>query len=165
MVRWFVAGASLALAMVCFGCDDGGSSSGADRGADRGPIADQEVEGPAVDAEPDGEAEIDAGPDAIVDAEPDQGADARIDAATERMIDTCEQACGRYAECGRLADRFGDEATCLRQCGRIARNGRPDTWFDCLEEETCGLMHLCPVPPLTPLTCQEICDQTVTCEA
>ena len=79
-------------------------------------------------------------------------------------IETCEDACGRYTQCDRLADIFGDEDNCMASCERVSRAGRPDDWFDCLEIEACNLMHRCPRPDVEPLECPELCELAEGCE-
>lgn len=125
-----------------------------DQGLDGGPGADVEPpdRGPVDDdAGTDVDGEVDAAPE-----EPDEG--------MTRTIDTCEDACDRYVECGRLADEFGDYDACMRDCGRVSREGRPDSWFDCVEIEQCNLLRLCPVPDIEPLDCEEACGLADACE-
>lgn len=115
---------------------------------------------------PDRALPIDAG-ETVDIGEPDAAdmmGDMRPDMAQQREIDTCEQACGRYAECDRIGEDFADYEACLSDCGRIARTGRPDEWFDCIELEQCNLLRLCPVPEVQPLDCAEVCGLVDTCE-
>ncbi len=171
--RWGLLGLCW-VALALGGCVEDGPSTPSDvEPPDTGPVI--------VDAETDGdEPEPDVGRDAGPDPEPDGGApdggdpDTAVDAAvdmtpapdegTPLTIETCEDACDRYAACDRLADEFGDYDACLRDCGRISRDGRPDEWFDCVEFETCNFLRLCPIPDIEPLGCEEACGLVDACE-
>lgn len=124
---------------------DGGPDAAPDGASDGGDALDGEA--------PDG---------AVADAAPADAAPPPPDAATLN-IDSCEAACNRYAECDRVADRFGDVDGCMRHCERISRNGPPEEWWSCIELESCNLLRLCPVPPIEPLPCDEVCDLVGTC--
>ncbi|MEZ4437137.1 MAG: hypothetical protein R3F65_32480 [bacterium] len=151
-------------ALLFAGCTDGSD----DDPSDRGPAPDEGRPPVVVDAAPS-DADPDAERDATPDPEPDLGPDAaRADAeptdaapppdmSGPRDYETCEQVCGRYAECERLGERFGDYDGCLDDCARLSRGGRPDDWFDCVEFEQCNLLGRCPVPEIEPLTCDEVC--------
>lgn len=121
--------------------------------ADMGPERDQSVE-------PDGEVE----PDMTVDMTVDPDMRIRVDRGMPREIDSCEDACDRFAECERL-DEFGDYDGCLDACTRASRGGPPQGFFTCLElEDNCGLIRLCDLPEPAPLTCEAVCDGLATCE-
>ncbi len=83
--------------------------------------------------------------------------------AAQLTIDSCEAACDRYAECDEIADRFGDVDACLRHCERVSRLGPPEEWWGCIELEACNFLRLCPVPPIEPLPCAEVCDLVGAC--
>ncbi len=170
--RWLSTLGALALLVGCVPDDGGGEpEDDPDVGVDQMvALLDAEVDG--ADLEPDV-----ALPDPDRGA-PDVGADGGDMAPDEGLppdegpppdegmpltIETCEDACGRYAECDRLDDRFGDYDACLRDCSRISRGGRPDEWFDCVELETCNLLRLCPVPAIEPLSCDEVCGLVGEC--
>ena len=79
------------------------------------------------------------------------------------QIENCAQACQRYTACER-GDIFDTDA-CLAACDRASRSGPPSEWFDCLESESCNLLHLCRVPSPPALTCDEVCDSVAQCGA
>ncbi len=157
---------------VLGGCvpDGGGGDDPPDARPDLEPaiIIDQMVELPDVgfdaapDAAPDGGADSTPG-DADVTGDflpPDMAPEPD---AAPLGIESCEAACGRYAACDELADRFGDLDACLRHCERVSRLGPPEEWWGCVELETCNLLRLCPVPPIEPLPCAEVCDLVGEC--
>ncbi len=162
--------ACLAIALVAQGCIPGEETN-----TDQDGAADmqQSLLDATSDAGPANEAGI-RGADDGVDSDgggDSDGANVERDAFVEppdaflgTEIDTCEQACARYAECGRAQEVFGDEAACLGYCQRISEEGRPGEWFDCLEVEACNLMHRCPRPPVDALECGEVCELAAQCE-
>ncbi|MCA9538588.1 MAG: hypothetical protein KC620_06850, partial [Myxococcales bacterium] len=160
-----------AVAALTVGCqqDSGGNepvpdAAVIDRGladAERLDAAPMPDEGPMLDEGSPADAMSD-GP--IADAEAD-GAPPPPDMGGPRVVESCEQACAVYAECDRL-DLFGDEAACLDRCARVTRTGVAvaQGWWDCLAVEQCNLVHLCPIPRLMPLTCDEICGALDDCD-
>lgn len=172
-LEW-VACAALALTMGCVEDSGSGGSGGEagggggvieDMGSDGAVLIDMEVTSPDDGVSPDGGVvEPDEGmltPDEGM-LTPDEGM-LEPDMAAPETIETCEDACGKYAACDQLGDQFGDLDACLRDCGRIARNGRPDEWFDCVEAEVCNLLRLCPIPDIEPLECDEVCTLVDEC--
>jgi hypothetical protein len=99
-------------------------------------------------------------------AEADLGVDAEVrpDMQVELEIESCQQACDRYADCEQLASSFGDEEACLAQCERISRTGPPEQWWSCVREESCNLLRRCPIPRVEALSCDEVCERFDTCE-
>ncbi|MEZ4434902.1 MAG: hypothetical protein R3F65_21055 [bacterium] len=163
MTRCWLLTVLAALALVA--CDDGDSSPERDAA-------------PRPDASTDGMVEDDGGPDpdvgADVSVDPDAMAgDEGVDPDMRRRdadppptpVEDCEDACNRYAACERL-EIFGDYDNCLDTCERASRRGPPETWFECLEQETnCGLLQLCRVPEPPPLSCDEVCAGLEGCGA
>jgi len=81
-------------------------------------------------------------------------------------IESCQDACDRYAACDRLGEAFGDEASCLAHCARLTRGDRePEVWWSCLGVEGCNLLHLCRVPEPEPLACDAVCERATECGA
>ncbi len=165
----------VAAALILCGCPDDAEkpSDPEDQGVDGRVIVGDDMAVPdAADMGGGGDDDGVIDPDDGVD--PDTGPDSDMtlpdqfvpppDMFTGADIQTCEQACTRYAQCDRLADIFGDEANCLSTCERVAREGRPDDWFDCLEIEACNLVHRCPRPEVEPLECPELCEIAGECE-
>lgn len=164
----------IAALLILTGCPDDADkpADGVDDGVDGRVIVSEDMATPdAADAgggDDDGVIDPDDG------VERDDGVDPDVRMADRFVpppdmfegadIQTCEQACNRYAECDRLADIFGDEANCLSTCERVSRVGRPDDWFDCLEVEACNLIHRCPRPDVEPLECPELCEVAGNCE-
>ncbi|MEZ4471470.1 MAG: hypothetical protein R3F60_11845, partial [bacterium] len=143
------------VGLWCMGCtDDGG-----------GGTTDAALDGALGDAgDPDA-----AGGDAVAsdgavpaDARP-RDAGPPPDMAVPRGVTSCEEACDRYAQCERLGELFGDEAGCRDRCDRVARAGQAEAWWSCLEDESCDLLHRCPVPSPPPLTCAQLCGLTDAC--
>lgn len=166
------------------GCVQDGGSDGNDQAGDTsvempdmGPQiidAERNDTGPPSDAgetdattgadagEADGEAPMDGGTVDMGAMDPDMGAP---DMDLPLEIDSCESACARYADCGRDIDRFGGLDACLSECARLTRDG-PQTaagWWGCLEVEECELLHLCPLPQVEPLACEQVCQLTADC--
>lgn len=166
VLGWALAGALLG------GCDQEDSSGQVDPDTpDFGAVvADGSVRpdmAPAPDmAQPDAEAaDADVEPDAMNmgDAElPDMAAAPDAQAPVE--IDDCQAACGRFADCDRLAQDWGSEEACLIACERSSRAEIPTEWFECLGEESCGTLRFCPLPDPPPLTCAEVCSAAEVCD-
>ncbi len=106
----------------------------------------------------------DAAPvDAARDAAPPDAAPLP-DGAPPTPVESCEDACARYAACDRLEELFGSEEACLTRCARVTRDGqRPGFWWDCLGVESCNLVHLCRPPQPEPLACDAICARAEGC--
>lgn len=117
----------------------------------------------AADAAPDARPELDAGdaePDAAPDATPDRALPPDMGAV---RIESCEDTCGRYAECERVDRDFEGYDDCLSHCQRVSRVEPPVDWWQCVELEQCNLLRLCPVPPIEPLSCAAVCDLAAEC--
>ena len=71
-------------------------------------------------------------------------------------VQNCQQACDRYAACG-ATDAVGTAEECASKCDRIVADGNQAPWFACLSVEACQLLHLCPIPDPSPLTCEQVC--------
>jgi hypothetical protein len=81
-------------------------------------------------------------------------------------VDSCASACDRYDTCGRTEEVFGSREGCIGRCERITREGNApaENWWRCATSESCNLLHLCPVPAVDPLECDEICGLVDQCE-
>ena len=148
-------------------CDGSKPSPGVD-GVDAGQDARVDLSDGlinATDARPDqGMMSEDQGP--VNDAQRDSAM--TPDAATDMGIapvdvTNCSEACARYESCGRLDDVFGTNEDCLRSCQRVERDGAPTAWFECIGQEQCNLLHLCPVPAPVALPCEAVCEHLHTC--
>ena len=136
--------------------DDGGVDGAGGTVDDSGPPDARDVDD---GIEPDTGPGPDVGPDGPV---PDEGPPPDMFPGTE--VDSCQDACDRYASCDALAETFGDEQSCLARCERLTRGDRrPDAWWSCLGLEGCNLLHLCRVPDPEPLTCDEVCGRADAC--
>lgn len=148
---------------------DGEAADGMARGDARlGDGPDPVGDGATGDAIVDlGRVEGDAGGDAAADMGGmsdalTDGELPRPDAQSPGPVETCEQVCDRYVECG-VDDRFGGIDGCLEDCARLSRGGRPDAWFDCVEIEQCNLLRRCPVPEIEALSCDDVCGLVGEC--
>ena len=145
-------GLLLAAALFWFGCDDGETSS-------------ESVEMPPAervikDAAPPDAALTDAAlPDAAVS---DAAISMGPDAAPPMGIQTCSQACGRYADC-LATDIFETDQACLDACRRGSREAIPEAWFACLDTVSCDDIQNCPVPDPVPLDCAQVCGAVESC--
>ena len=161
------------LALSACGQDSSGSAADAALEPDRGIITDmggmqndasEDVDSTtATDAGTDATA-TDAGIEADAAIEPD--ASPMRDMMMPVAIDSCESACARYDACGRTGDVFGSSEQCLANCERLTRGGEEGVqgWWNCASTETCNLLHLCPVPQVEALECDEICGLVEGCE-
>ena len=135
--------ALLPLLCIMMGCDNDSSGPTDD---DAGTLDDASIADVRIgraDASPnlDGALPEDVSvvDDGVADAEP---AD---DMAVPLTIESCEEGCARVSQCGR-DDIFGGPDSCQDACAHAARDGSPTSWFDCLEVESCNLLHLCRLP-------------------
>jgi hypothetical protein len=166
-------GSILAVALLLAGCPEDGDNPAGDAAQLDGRVGDIGPGGAGGQAGEGGQGGAGGGdsgiggqgglPDAGSDAAPmDQGVPRDMFAGTE--VNSCQQACDRYASCERLTELFGDEDACLARCERVARGGRvPENWWSCLEVEECNLIQLCRVPAFEPLSCPEVCTRATEC--
>lgn len=149
------------LGLICLGCETPNSADVVVHVPDaRRPDA-QSLDAQAPDAQI-----LDAqAPDArLEDALPNTNADSsEVAADGGSAIDSCPAACDRLATCGRLEALYPDQPTCELSCLRASRVEAPDAYFQCLEEEICGLVHLCPLPDPSPLDAVEIAGLLTEC--
>ena len=157
---WLIA--LTAACAIASGCDDDATSGGSDvaleaDAADAGN-SDGDTGGDELDASDD------AGSDGQdVDVDPD--AESPPDVFIPFEIESCQDACDRYAACERLVEVFNDEGGCLTACGRASRNEPASEWLECLANEPhCADIHSCEVPPPVLLGCDEVCAAAETCE-
>jgi hypothetical protein len=157
MGRGWRAWALVAVGLVA-ACDGGGSDGG---GREDATTSDDGGSSRSDGAAPDGGPAPDGG---SADAAPADAARPGPDAAIA-PVESCQDACDRFAACERLGEVFGDEGACLAACERSARGGPPTAFFECLGVEACNLLHLCRLPAPPPLTCDEVCADATACEA
>ena len=83
-------------------------------------------------------------------------------------VSSCAEACARYVACDRAVEVFGTggEGTCLQRCERATRNGDEAAadWWQCLSQDACNVINRCPLPPIEPLSCMEVCGLVSSCE-
>ncbi len=139
------------LAVFVGGCDS-------DPADDPIEISDRGVDGDAS-MEPDFGELTDVGqiPDGVVDLPESGPVDAapQPDSAPPGPVPDCATACTRIEVCGRT-DVFSDLDSCLVACGAASRDEPPISFFECLEVESCNLLHLCRLPDPPPLSCQQM---------
>ncbi|MFN3198280.1 MAG: hypothetical protein ACE366_07650 [Bradymonadia bacterium] len=126
---------------------------------------DMGLEADAGEVLPDAMMRIDGAID--VDAEPSDASPPDMMMASDAFvpveIDSCEEACGRFEDCERIARDWGSLEACLTACERSSSSGAPEVWFECLGAEACGTLRFCPLPEPPALTCAEVCEAAEGC--
>ncbi len=153
MRHWLVVG------LVCLGCDSGDSGGDPEPDLPVRRAADAEVAGDDM-----GETTPDAGgetPDAG-EVDPDLGPDS---APLIRDLQSCEDICGVYEECGVLDEFDGTTEGCLAACRDAETSERFMGYRSCVQIAECDSVTRCAVPPKPLPACEAVCAAAEACDA
>lgn len=82
-----------------------------------------------------------------------------------RPVQSCEQACRVFEDCGQIEVWNGMIANCLEACAPVEDDPRTVNFFNCLALASCENVGTCMPPEPPPPNCADVCEAIDACDA